>query len=114
MRFSVKGEEASDGSGTLFYGLSKSEGSGHCIRQEREQVLQDKRLKAQERAVEKARKKEEAGMKPDERAAAAATRDANGKKAAVQRAREARKAHKHTKVALQATTQGREAVPRSS
>lgn len=99
----------SDGSGTLFMSPSRIQEARDIVsgrEQEREQALRGKELRAEERAREKVQKKTEAVRKRDERAVAAAARKtaANEKKAAVQRAREARQAHKESALALQATT----------
>lgn len=107
---------ASGPSGALFMSPSKIQKTRDiALSREREKqlLLQNKELRAQERAQKKVQKEVEAQRKRDERSAAAAVRKttADQKKAAAQRAREARKARKGTEVESRAANRHLQSRP---
>ena len=96
---------ASGSSETLFMSPSKIRKTRDIATSrelEKEQMQQEKRVRAQVRAQEKAKKEAEAQRKREERAAAASARKTTAaqKKATAQAAREARKAQKQTRTDL--------------
>lgn len=108
---------ASGQSGALFMSPSKIQKTRDIAlsrEREREQLLRDKEVRAQERAREKVQKEEEAQKKRDERSAAAIARKtaAAQKKAAAQSAREARKAQKQIEIESRTASRQRRGRPR--